>query len=138
MREENFGPVTNADGTPSEMTKQMLLGTGRYCIHDSYQAGHCAEMVCYNYINKCSHHSGRAPHSLCSHMLMETGPAIEEFDPDEWKLLAMLLCENRGKHDLNYGLTEHGQQLLHSVQRKIGIRVLGVDMDADAYERDIT
>jgi len=29
MREENFGPVLNDDGTPTEFTKQMLEGTGR-------------------------------------------------------------------------------------------------------------
>lgn len=29
MREENFGPVFNPDGSPTEFTKQMLAGTGR-------------------------------------------------------------------------------------------------------------
>ena len=29
MKEENFGPVSNPDGTPTELTKEMLAGTGR-------------------------------------------------------------------------------------------------------------
>lgn len=29
VRYENLGPVLNEDGTPSELTKQMLAGTGR-------------------------------------------------------------------------------------------------------------
>ena len=29
MREENLGPVLNEDGTPSDLTKAMLGGTGR-------------------------------------------------------------------------------------------------------------
>ena len=29
MREESLGPVFNPDGTPTEVTKQMLAGTGR-------------------------------------------------------------------------------------------------------------
>lgn len=29
MRYEDFGPVANPDGSPTEMTRQMLAGTGR-------------------------------------------------------------------------------------------------------------
>lgn len=29
MREESLGPVANPDGSPTELTKQMLKGTGR-------------------------------------------------------------------------------------------------------------
>lgn len=29
MREINYGPVSNPDGSPSEITKDMLAGTGR-------------------------------------------------------------------------------------------------------------
>ena|ERR1051325_1819405 len=29
MREINFGPVANPDGTPSDITREMLAGTGR-------------------------------------------------------------------------------------------------------------
>lgn len=29
MKELNLGPVSNPDGTPTELTKQMLEGTGR-------------------------------------------------------------------------------------------------------------
>lgn len=29
MRYENLGPVANADGSPSEITRAMLAGTGR-------------------------------------------------------------------------------------------------------------
>jgi len=33
MRYENFGPVANPDGTPTELTKEMLADTGR----DAYE-----------------------------------------------------------------------------------------------------
>ena len=54
-------------------------------------------------------------------------PPEEELDRDEWKLLFMLLCENRSGLELEKGLTEHGKILLRSVQRKLGINVVGVD-----------
>lgn len=55
-------------------------------------------------------------------------PEIEDLDPQEWKLLFMLLCENRAKIKLDEGLTEYGKDLLKQVQRKIGILVVGVDI----------
>ena len=55
---------------------------------------------------------------------------VEEFDPDEWKLLFTMLCENRAKHDFSKGLTPYGQVLLDSVSRKVGIRVVGVEASA--------
>jgi len=58
-------------------------------------------------------------------------PDIEEFDIYEWKLLFKLLCENPAALELDKGLTDFGKQQLHSVQRKIGIRVVGVDMDKE-------
>jgi len=96
MREENFGPVSNPDGSPTEMTKAMLEGTGR---------------------------SMRPPFDFAE-------PAFEEFDSDDWKILFMMLCENRAKLDLTADLTEHGKRLLKNVQRKIGINAVGVDIDA--------
>jgi hypothetical protein len=58
---------------------------------------------------------------------MDDMPEIEEFDNDEWKLLFKLLVENPADLDLFKGLSPHGIKLLHSVQRKLGIRVVGVD-----------
>lgn len=55
-------------------------------------------------------------------------PEIDHFDPQEWKLLFKLLCENDGKLKLEQGLTDYGKQVLHSVQNKIGILVVGVGM----------
>lgn len=57
-------------------------------------------------------------------------PEFEELDSDDWKVLFMVLCENRGKLDLEKDLTPYGKQLLHNVQRKIGINAVGVDIDA--------
>ena len=57
-------------------------------------------------------------------------PDDEELDSDDYKILFMLLCENRSNLELDKGLTEHGKRLLHNVQRKIGINAVGVDMDA--------
>jgi hypothetical protein len=54
-------------------------------------------------------------------------PDYEDFEPNEWKLLFMMLCENRAGLDLNKGLTPHGQYLLLELQRKIGINVVGVE-----------
>jgi hypothetical protein len=56
-------------------------------------------------------------------------PPAEELDRDDYKVLFMILCENRGKLDLEKGLTEHGKQLLQAVKRKIGINAVGVDID---------
>lgn len=53
-------------------------------------------------------------------------PEPEEFSIDEWKMLFMLLCENRANLELTKGLTPFGQSLLFEVQRKIGIQVVGV------------
>ena len=53
-------------------------------------------------------------------------PEVEDFEPNEWKALIMLLCENRGGLDLDAGLTDYGKTLLVSLQRKIGIIVVGV------------
>lgn len=53
-------------------------------------------------------------------------PPVEEFDNDELKLLFMLLAENRGRLDLAGPLAPHGKYLLSSVQRKLGIMVVGV------------
>lgn len=63
-------------------------------------------------------------------LIMDDWPSIEEFNIHEWKLLFKLLCENPEKLELDKGLSEFGKQQLHSVQRKIGIRVVGVDCDA--------
>jgi hypothetical protein len=57
-------------------------------------------------------------------------PAIEPFEPDELKLLFMALCEDRGHTVLPAlieTLTPHGVRLLYSIQRKLGIMVVGVD-----------
>ena len=59
-------------------------------------------------------------------------PEFEEFDADDWKVLFMLLCENRSGLDLEKGLTDHGKQLLKNVKRKIGINAVGVDIDANS------
>lgn len=56
-------------------------------------------------------------------------PEFEEFDSDDWKILFMLLCENRAHIDFTSHLTEHGKRLLHNVQRKIGINAVGVDFE---------
>jgi hypothetical protein len=64
------------------------------------------------------------------HPLQYEPPEYEPFDSDDWKVLFMVLCENRGKVDFTKGMTEHGIKLLHNVQRKIGINAVGVDMDA--------
>lgn len=55
-------------------------------------------------------------------------PEIEDFEPQEWKLLFKLLCENKAKLELDKGMTDYGKQLLSDVQRKIGILVVGVDI----------
>jgi hypothetical protein len=54
-------------------------------------------------------------------------PEVEEFEPSEWKLLFMVLCENRGQVELTKGLTHYGEYLMMSIQRKLGIMVAGVD-----------
>jgi hypothetical protein len=53
-----------------------------------------------------------------------------DLTPREETLLFKLLCENEGGHDLTKGLTPYGITILHSLQRKIGIIVVGVDFDA--------
>ena len=58
----------------------------------------------------------------------EPYPEVEEFDPDDWKVLFMLVCENRAGLDLTKGMTDHGKELLREVQRKIGIAAVGVDI----------
>jgi hypothetical protein len=55
-------------------------------------------------------------------------PAIEDFDPDEYKLLFMMLVENRGKIDWEEHLTPHGKRIFTGVQRKLGIIVAGIDL----------
>ena len=55
-------------------------------------------------------------------------PEVEEFDPQEWKLLFMLLAENRGGINFHTGLTPYGIGILQEIQRKLGIRVVGVEM----------
>lgn len=58
--------------------------------------------------------------------MFEAYPEPEELDDDEWKLLFMLLAENRGNLDLSGALAPHGKYLLGSIQRKLGINVVGV------------
>jgi len=43
-------------------------GPRRYCFHPPYSDGHCATMVCSNYVNKCPKHSmsGR-DYESCNH-----------------------------------------------------------------------
>lgn len=53
-------------------------------------------------------------------------PDVEDFDPQEWKLLFMMLVENRGGVDLAGPLTPYGAGLLEAVKRKLAIRVVGV------------
>lgn len=54
-------------------------------------------------------------------------PEVESIDPQEWKLLFMLLGENRSKIDFRRELTPYGIGLLDSLRRKLGIIVVGVD-----------
>lgn len=61
---------------------------------------------------------------------MNQMPEEEELDRDDYKILFMVLCENRAKLDLEKDLTEHGKKLLKAVKRKIGINAVGVDIDA--------
>jgi hypothetical protein len=62
-------------------------------------------------------------------------PKEEELTVNEWKLLFMLLCENRAGLELDKGLTPYGKELLRSVQRKLGINVVGVDVNAKEPNR---
>jgi hypothetical protein len=55
-------------------------------------------------------------------------PEVEEFDPQEWKLLFMLLAENRGGINFYQHLTPYGVAMLDSVRRKLGVRVVGVEI----------
>jgi hypothetical protein len=57
-------------------------------------------------------------------------PDEEELNAEDYKILFMILCENRAKLDLEKDLTEHGKKLLKAVKRKIGINAVGVDIDA--------
>ena len=61
-------------------------------------------------------------------MLDFADPEIEDFEPNEWKLLFMLLAENRGGINFHAGLTPYGIAMLGEVQRKLGVRVVGVDL----------
>ena len=60
--------------------------------------------------------------------LVLNDPEVEEFDEQEWKLLFMLLAENRGGINFHVGLTPYGVGVLSEVQRKLGVRVVGVDL----------
>jgi hypothetical protein len=50
-----------------------------------------------------------------------------EFEPQEWKLLFMVLAENRGKIDFRTALTPYGISLLDSIRHKLGMIVVDVD-----------
>lgn len=63
-------------------------------------------------------------------MTQKEMPDWEELTTEDWKILFMILCENRAKLDLEKDLTKHGKRLLKEVQRKIGINAVGVDIDA--------
>jgi hypothetical protein len=68
-------------------------------------------------------------HSLTHPFPQFEMPDEEELDADDWKILFMILCENRGHLDLEKGLTAHGKTLLKNVKRKIGINAVGVDIE---------
>jgi ribosomal protein L31E len=63
-------------------------------------------------------------------------PEREELDGEEEKLLFMMLCENRAKLDLHKDLAPHGIELLHSLQRKLGINVIGVKIENTISKED--
>lgn len=58
-------------------------------------------------------------------------PEAEDITPQEWKLLFMMIGENRGRIDFRRELTPYGIGLLDSLRRKLGIIVVGVDSGAD-------
>jgi ribosomal protein L31E len=63
-------------------------------------------------------------------------PEREELDDEEEKLLFKMLCENVAKLDLHKDLAPHGIELLHSLQRKLGINVIGVKIENTISKED--
>lgn len=42
-----------------------------YCNHPVYREGHCAEMMCGNYVSKCPKHGfNGSDHKYCNHESM--------------------------------------------------------------------
>ena len=58
-------------------------------------------------------------------------PETEDLQPDEWKLLFMVLVENRANVDLTSALTPYGRYLFSAACRKIAINTVGVDSETD-------
>lgn len=128
VREENFGPVANPDGSPTE-TSLEIMGISREQYEENlrnnaFGSFHNCAFGCRNDAEHAMHHVPTALRNISV-----TDPDFEELDSDDWKILFMLLCENRGKLDLEAGLTDHGKRLLKAVTRKIGINAVGVDIN---------
>lgn len=52
-----------------------------------------------------------------------------ELSPQEWKLLFMMIAENRADLNFREALTPYGISLLEELRRNLAINVVGIDVE---------